>query len=161
MPIHSKFPNIVVKKSTLWKLKEFDVTKEANSTKMVRFLIDVIFERNEILNMNLEELILKEKEKMTFILSYVSSCFKLTTTAKIRAAISDKLSHLPGRKRPKKNKKPNTTSGACDNSSQDPTDSISQHSPNVQLIQSSESQSQPSQDSLWEEFKNKEIHRFL
>lgn len=166
MPIHTKFPNIVVKKSTLWKLKEFDITKEANATKMVRFLVDAIFERDAILNMNLEELIKKEKEKMTFLLSYVTSCFKLTTTAKIRAAISDKLGHLPGRKRPKKNKKSVTTSGAYVNSSQDPTDSISQSSQgatNASPIQasSSESQSQPSQNSLWDEFKSKEIHKYL
>lgn len=96
VPIHSKFPTILVKQSVKWKLEEFDKGVK-HATKMARFLVDVLFERKQILNYSLDDLIKNEKTKMTFLLSYVSSFYKLNNLSSVRTAISDKLTHFKGR----------------------------------------------------------------
>lgn len=69
------------------------------------FLIDLLFDRPEILNYNLEELISKEKVKMCFIFSFTKKYFRLTDLATVKKAINDKLCHFPGRTREKTPKK--------------------------------------------------------
>lgn len=86
----------MVKQSIKWKLEQFDKGQK-NATKMARFLIDVLFDRQKILNYKLDDLIKNEKDKMIFLLSYVGSFYRLTSLTDVRASISDKLSHFKGR----------------------------------------------------------------
>lgn len=69
---------------------------------MARFLFDALFEKDAVKNYTIGKLIEKEPRKMKAIFQYTISVFKLTSDSTLRSAISDKLSHLPGRaKRPK------------------------------------------------------------
>lgn len=99
MSIHKQWPSIKVKQSLKWKLTNFDKNPKS-STLMARFLVDVLFDRKKILNYSLDDLITKEKDRMTFLFSYVQAFYKLTSMSKVRSAISDKIGHFPGRTKP-------------------------------------------------------------
>ena len=69
---------------------------------MMRFLVDSLFDRELIQNYSLKEMMTIESEKIRPIFTYVVSYFKLESDSCLRASLSDKLSHIPGRsKRPK------------------------------------------------------------
>lgn len=103
VPIHKQWPTILVKQALKWKLNKFG-REEKYSTQMARFLVDILFDRKEILNYSLDDLINKKKERMTFHFSFVQAFYRLTSMSKVRSAISDKLSHLPGRTKAKKSR---------------------------------------------------------
>lgn len=71
---------------------------------MACFLIDALYQREDILNSSLEDLIKDDSQEIKFIFSFVKSYFKLADDRVLRKTINDKLIHLPGRTKAKKTK---------------------------------------------------------
>ena len=103
--IHTKFPEILAQKKAIRTLNSFERVPK-NATKMARYFVDILFDREKILNMTLDELVKEEPDRMSLLLSFTTSYFGLTSTGEIRGAVSDKLSHFPGRTRSVQKRKP-------------------------------------------------------
>lgn len=98
VPLHSKFPHLLIKQEVKWKLKQWPQDK-GQSTKMMRFLVDTLLERESIKDLSLKELMELEGGTIKPIFTYVVSYFKLQSDGVLRSSLSDKLSHMPGRKK--------------------------------------------------------------
>lgn len=126
VPLHSQFPNLLVKREVKWKLRDWK-QDPSEATKMMRFLVDSLFDRETIKNYTLKEIFTKQKEIIEPIFKYVISKFKLNSDTSLRSSLSDKLSHMPGRTRAK-SIRPQVTTNSQPKSSQEPSTEISQMS---------------------------------